>query len=527
MGDQKILDQALASIVSHYHTMMILNLTSGELHEICEGVQGLEVKEKHYIKGNDEAFIIPEMEDIYPDDVNRVKQLVTFENIRSARDSEIPELIEVFRKCKGNNGRYEWYELRLTIPKKEQEDIVVMTVHNLSRNMDNNPNIKAVEEIVNAAGIEKNNFLLKISQELQTPLNHIIGITNMLQKPGDKKTETSYKKEIEDSARFIKKAMDNILEMSMYTNHGKTVTYSKLKLDEMFQWLEAVFRPMAEQKKIKLEFVTTTACSNYLMLDREKCMLVYYNLIMNALDYTPAGGTISIKTREVYQRDNTVFIRSVIRDTGIGISQEYQQKMFDAYDSAKGADFVDVGLGMTIVKNYLHLMNGAIHAESKHSKGTTVTVAYTAEIPQEASGKKQMKEPVIRSLDITGRKILLIEDNEINRNVTKNVLQKAGAEVLEASDGSEAMEQFCQCDDGELSIIVSDIMMPQVNGLEVAAKIRQLDRKDAKTIPIIAVTANTFDEDVSRIFAYGMDAFVPKPIQKGIIFGVIDEVLNG
>ena len=346
---------------------------------------------------------------------------------------------------------------------------------------------------------------------METPLNHIVGVTKMLDLKGQKDIRASYKKEIEESVDMVKQIMNHILEMSMVQVSEHELSLSKVQLDDLFRWMESVFRPLAEKKGIKLEFLTTTACTNYLLLDKEKWMLIYYNLIMNAIEYTPVGGSISVKTQEVYQRNDTVFIRSVIRDSGIGMSREMEE----------------VGPGMTIVKNFLHLMNGALHIQSAHGIGTTSTITYTAQIPREISSHIQEHELISRAVDMQGRTVLLIEDNDMNRFIAKNILDKTGAKVIEAVDGGQAVEKFRQCEDGEVSVILSDIMMPQVNGLQMTEQIRQMDRQDAKTIPIVAVTANTFDEDVARIFAYGMDAFLPKPITQGTVYGVIDAVLNG
>lgn len=359
--------------------------------------------------------------------------------------------------------------------------------------------------------VERNNFLLKILHDMETPLNHIVGVTKMLDLKGQRDIRASYKREIEESVDMVKQIMNHILEVSMVQEGNHELSLTKVQLDELFDWIEAVFRPLAEKKGVRLEFLTTTACTNYLLLDKEKWMLIYYNLLMNAVEYTPEGGSISVKTQEVYQRENTIFVRSVIRDSGIGMSRDMEA----------------AGPGIAIVKNLLHLMNGALHIQSADGMGTTSTITYTVQIPQEISSKIQGRERISSGVDMQGRTVLLIEDNDMNRFIAKNILDKTGAKVIEAVDGGQAVEKFRQCEDGEVSVILSDIMMPQVNGLQMTEQIRQMNRQDAKTIPIVAVTANTFDQDVARIFAYGMDAFLPKPISQRTVYGVIDAVLNG
>lgn len=521
MNKESVLKSAFGSIVRHYNSFMILNLRDGKLQKIVEDGRKLEVKDADY----DIEDILPQLDDVYPDDRKRVSSLLKRDYIQQAYEKGETELRVVYRKCNDQDGVYEWYELKVLVP-SDMDEPAIITVKNISRDMNNNPGIDAVNNIINVASLEKNDLLLKISQELETPLNHIIGVTKMMQAKDTKTIERSYEKEIADSADYIKKAMENVLGMSMKINHGKTLNYSRVRLGNMFKWLESVFGEMAGRKNIKLQFTTSSPEDRELMIDREKCMLVYYNLLMNAIDYTPHGGSIKVHTKEVYEREGIVFIKSVIKDNGIGMSREYQQKLFSVYGQLSGKEVMESGLGMTIARNYLHLMDGTMCANSKHSRGTTLSIVYTAKLP-EYKGKRPMKPPVLRSMDISSRKFLVIEDNDINRGIIKQMLIRAGAEVVEACNGKEAIEIFNRSGEGEINLILSDIMMPQCNGFELSMQIRQLDREDAKTVPIVAVTANTFENDISGIFASGMDAFVPKPIKRSVLYGVIDEMING
>lgn len=516
--------RVLRQFICNNTKVLALDMNTKILYELFDEGGAVGTREREY-EVSGERIWLPEMEDVYPKDRARLSEALNQECIRQAYQQEGCEILEVFRKCEDGNGKYEWHELRITVPRKDEGDLVLFNIENIGENMEFSSDVKVMNDVISIASIEKNNFLLKIIQELETPLNHIIGISKILKEVRNHKLEDSYQQEIEDSARYIKESMSRILDISMYMEHGKTLQYSRQKLDDMFKWLGAVFEPIAKKKQVSLRFATDTTYSNYVLMDKEKCMLVYYNILMNALEFTPTGGNISIETDQVYERENVIFVRSVIKDDGIGVSHEYQKHMFDVYDETVDESAENVGPGMILVKNFLHLMDGALHVESKNSHGTTVTITYTVEIPPEKMHDDKEEEKK-QKVSIKGQKILLIEDNEINRSVTKNILDKAGAVVIEACDGTQALDRFQECEDGEISFILSDIMMPHVSGLSVADQIRQLDRKDAKAIPIIAVTANTFNQDVSRIFAYGMDAFIPKPVSRNGMLGVIDEVLH-
>ena len=250
----------------------------------------------------------------------------------------------------------------------------------------------------------------------------------------------------------------------------------------------------------------------------------------NSLKYTPAGGKITIDIREIpFDRENYIAYKIVVEDTGIGMSEDYLPHIFEEFSREHTTTENKVqgtGLGLSIIKSMIELMDGSIQVESRQGIGTKFTVDLSFDIAskEEVYGNQNTIKPSAIHT-IKGKRILLVEDNELNLEVAASLLEMKGLTIESACNGLQALEKFCSTPVGYYDAVLMDIRMPVMDGLEAARNIRLFDKSDAQTIPIIAMTANAFDEDVEKSHAAGMNAHLAKPIDPEKLFAVLQEFI--
>jgi CheY-like chemotaxis protein len=253
---------------------------------------------------------------------------------------------------------------------------------------------------------------------------------------------------------------------------------------------------------------------------------IFINILGNAVKFTPNGGRIEFRATETSATEHAVTYRFEFADTGIGISDEFKSKIFEAFSQERSGGrthYQGTGLGMAITKEFVDLMGGTISVESELGKGTCFTVELTFDIDKDA---KEAVEEETAELNLKGMKVLLVEDNELNMEIAEEIMQDEGIITTEAMDGKQAVEVFAQSKPGDFDAILMDIMMPVMNGYEATKAIRAMDHPSAKTVPIIAMTANAYREDVEHALEAGMNAHVAKPIDIGLLLSVLDECIK-
>jgi CheY-like chemotaxis protein len=253
---------------------------------------------------------------------------------------------------------------------------------------------------------------------------------------------------------------------------------------------------------------------------------IFINILGNSVKFTDAGDTISFRVTEDAWDGNTVSFRFVLEDTGIGMSEEFLPKLFNEFSqdvSQSRTTYKGTGLGMAIVKQYVEMLDGQITVESTLNVGTkfVIVMPISVDLAQSAQEGQEQTFP-----DLTGRKILLVADNALNAEIAEEMLQDEGAEVTSAGNGKVAVEMFEKSEAGQFDLILMDVMMPEMNGLEATRAIRSLDRADAKEIPIIAMTANAFEEDKRSALEAGMNAHVTKPIDVTVLMQTLREQIS-
>ena len=381
----------------------------------------------------------------------------------------------------------------------------------------------------NAANIAKTTFLNHMSHDIRTPMNAIVGFTDiaMKRKP-DKEVEDCLKK-IRQSSEYLMTLINDVLDISRIES-GK-LEYKPVLVDlrDMTDTVLSIARGYMENRDLNFSVSREELKNPYVMADELRIREVLLNIISNAVKFTKDGGTISFAAENAPGNDeNHIIVRYRISDTGIGMSEEFQTRIFDEFSQENNGartSYKGTGLGMAIAKQYVDLMGGKIEVSSRQGVG----LAFTVEIPLLIAEHvlTEEKEKLRKDIDLHGLHVLLAEDNDLNAEIAIALLEEKGMIVTRTTDGKSALTQFCNTVPRTFDLILMDIMMPEMNGYETTKAIRNLpDRPDGKEIPIIAMTANAFAEDVQAALKAGMDDHVAKPIDMSILISVITKYIE-
>ena len=381
----------------------------------------------------------------------------------------------------------------------------------------------------NAANIAKTTFLNHMSHDIRTPMNAIVGFTEiaMKRKP-DKEVENCLKK-IRQSSEYLMTLINDVLDISRIES-GK-LEYKPVPVDlrNMINTVLSIAKGYMENRDLNFCVSREELKNPYVMADELRIREVLLNIISNAVKFTKDGGTISFAAENCPGNDERhMIVRYRISDTGIGMSEEFQTRIFDEFsqenDGAR-TSYKGTGLGMAIAKQYVDLMGGKIEVSSRQGIGSTFTVEIPLLIAEQVLTEE--KEKLRKDIDLHGLHVLLAEDNDLNAEIAIALLKEKGTIVTRTADGKSALTQFCNTAPGTFDLILMDIMMPEMNGYEATKAIRNLpDRPDGKKIPIIAMTANAFAEDIQAALDAGMNAHVAKPIDMDILISAIEKCVK-
>ena len=300
------------------------------------------------------------------------------------------------------------------------------------------------------------------------------------------------------------------------------------QLEEFTSYIQAVIRPLCEGKNQKLIFDTQTVPGKVPQMDILRTNQVYFNLLSNAVKYTPEGGQITVRVKLQQRQDDLIQIDSEISDNGIGMSEQFQKVLFEPFTQENRNDNSEMrgsGLGLAIVRKIMDAMDGTISVESKIGVGTTFRFSLCCSYVAEQDLKKKEAEIITHSdySRLKGKHVLLCEDHPLNQEIAKTLLNGKGMIVEIAENGQSGVDYFAKSAVGFYDLILMDIRMPVMDGYEAVRQIRRLDRTDAGTVPIIAMTADAFDEDVRRCLAAGMQGHIAKPIDPELLYREISK----
>lgn len=379
----------------------------------------------------------------------------------------------------------------------------------------------------------KTEFLSRMSHEIRTPMNAIVGMTNIAKSViGDDEKIADCLQKIDTSTKYLLSLINDILDMSRIESGNMTVCKESFDLEKLMGEVFVLMRPQAESKHIHL--VSEKAYTDKSLIgDELRLNQVLINIIGNALKFTPEHGTITVSAEQILQEDETAGIRFSVKDTGIGIKKENLIRIFHSFEQEEETTakrYGGTGLGLAISNNLVKLMGGKLEVKSEVGVGSEFY--FTLMFPRDKEDNKEQDYHLLsadtkeHTYDFSGKRILLVEDNELNAEIAKTILEMAGIIIEVAENGKEAVEVFEKMPVEYYNAILMDIRMPVMDGLEAAKRIRMLGKEDSRTVPIIAMTANAFDEDTKKSIDSGMNGHLSKPIDVEHLYQVLEEIME-
>lgn len=381
------------------------------------------------------------------------------------------------------------------------------------------------------ASREKSEFLSRMSHEIRTPMNGILGMTAIAKLSMDSKEKVKdCLDKIELSSGYLLALLNDILDMSRIESGKIELCHENFELNKLLEQIEVMFRMKADEAGIKFQVKADSLPVAVVNGDGLRIYQVIVNIVSNAIKFTPPGGQVMLELKEK-KAGELVNLEFVVTDTGIGISDEFLHKLFVPFEQAQAKTAVQyggTGLGLAISYQFVKMMGGDIEVVSNLNQGSRFTVRL--QLPHADDNIAAAKEDGLAELpeqanqqeyDFTGVSVLLAEDNEINSEIVKMLLEYCGAKVTQTWNGVEVVEEFAESVQGQFDLILMDIQMPMVDGLAACAQIRAMERPDAGQIPIIGLSANAFHQDRNRALEYGMNDYLAKPIDKDRLYEVV------
>lgn len=393
------------------------------------------------------------------------------------------------------------------------------------RDIEHNKELQLIARKADAANRAKTEFLQRMSHDIRTPINGIRGMVEMGNHYADDMAkQAECRQKILESSDILLELVNEVLDMGKLESGEILLEKRPVDLQATLDAVGGIMEKQAAQKGITL-YRHDDILHNYILTSQGHLKRLIMNILSNAIKYNKDNGKIYASCRERECDGRTVTVEISIRDTGMGMSQEYQERIFEPFTrEAHGADVPEggTGLGMSIAKGIVDKMGGTITFVSQKGKGTTFFINLPFELDlarEERHAKEETAQP--DNISLEGVNILLVEDNPLNQDIAKFLLENMGAQIQMVNNGQEAVEKFAASQPGDIDIILMDIMMPVMNGYEAAKAIRSMDRPDAAEIPIVAMTANAFTDDKKQAFEAGMNEHLAKPLDKELLLKTV------
>lgn len=436
----------------------------------------------------------------------------------------------LFHSCERTDGT--WI-LSMIVPQKYDENGRVVSVllanrdftEEKKRELEQEEALRQEKIKAEKANEAKSIFLFNMSHDIRTPMNAIVGYSQLMKKELTNPKLIHYQEMIEQSSKLLLSIINNVLDMAR-------VESGKMELDENYevignitQLVCSAFAAEASRKNIELNRIVNVE-HKHIIVDSTKMQEILSNLISNAIKYTSAGGKVTIDTKELpYDKEGYVLIQTKVTDTGIGMSEEFLPSLFELFTRERNTTLSKIpgtGLGMAIVKNFVDLMNGSIEVESELGKGSTFTITIPHKIANKDYTNRNIESSNEFDINFMGKRILLAEDNELNAEITTTILSEMGFEVKAVEDGILCVNEIQRQPANTYDLILMDIQMPNTDGYKATHCIRRLLQPEKANIPIIAMSANAFEEDKKKAFDVKMNDYITKPID----FQKMEEVLK-
>ena len=398
--------------------------------------------------------------------------------------------------------------------------IIIIVLSLASERKRTNSRLSAALQEADTANNAKTDFLSRMSHDIRTPMNAIIGLTELAKDEEMSKTAKEYLEKIGSSSNFLLGLINDILDMSKIESGELTLNPAPYHREQFVQAVNTIMKPLMDAKNITF-VVEVSEAYECIMVDKLRHNQIFFNLLSNASKFTPPGGRVEFMITPLSPKNGMVGHDYYIRDTGIGMSEEFLTRLFEPFsqEQTEGNDTVmGTGLGLPIVKSLVEAMDGTITVKSELGKGTEFHITLYYPLAQDNTERKQQ---TICYDNLKGAAILLAEDHPLNAEIAVKLLEKQGCIVTWTKNGKECLDCFNSSEMHHFSLVLMDMRMPVMNGLEATEEIRKLSREDAQTVPIIAMTANAYTEDVEKCLNAGMNGHIAKPVEPARLYDIL------
>ncbi len=518
---ESIMDEEIESLT-------VINVKTGLAHlvKVREDIEGLAVHHPFDFDKRMDSMLEKEINQL---DKDLFEEFFKVEKI--VKKLEMTNTIKVAFRLKEKDQRVMRKKCRAFYLDDTHEDIIIISrdITDLYEEEQRQKNIlQQAVDTANAANHAKSDFLSRMSHDMRTPLTAILALSSdELIVGANDKVKDDYLEKIHSSGEYLLGIINDVLDMSRIENKRLTLQLEPYEASDFINTINTVIGQQCFLKGIKFEFKKNQMNTKWILIDRVRFNQIFVNLLSNAVKFTPKGGKIEFIIETISAHDKIRRKRYTIRDNGIGMSKDFLPYAFDSFAQenllGNAANNQGTGLGLTIVKQLVDLMGGTIKVESELGKGTTFTVELDIEETDEPTSKKT--EDNDNSI-FTNLHILLCEDNFLNTEIVVNLLKRKGCIVECAANGQIGLEKFKNSEIGTFSVVLMDIRMPVMNGLDATTAIRALDRSDAKKVVIIALSADAFDIDVNDSHNVGMNDHLSKPIDPQALYDTIEKHLK-
>lgn len=530
-ANDKLLDQMsiVGGLSNAYFSVYSVNLQNGS----CKAVKVIDFFES-VVKSCSQTIIVTKAflaTCVMAEDRQKMREFTDWRTLEE-RLSEIDSIVEEFH---GSVKPWEWCRASWIVASRDNQGKaknVLFTVEDITAGYNEKKQyemeLEASRAAAEAANKAKTDFLFNMSHDIRTPMNAIIGYADLMERHFDDTEKCrDYLGKIKKSGSFLLSLINNVLEMARIESGKMALDEEVCQASDLVDKASSVYADLMERKGISFTTEVDVQTPFYYG-DQVKLSEIFLNLLSNAYKYTPVGGSVALSVKELpSDKEEFIFLQTVVSDTGIGMSKDYLPKIFDEF--SREYTFTEnkiegTGLGMPIVKKLVKLMGGTIEAASELGKGTTFTVTLPHRI-SDTESIRQEKESDIDSGKFVGKRILLAEDNELNAEIAMELFRDFGLDVERAEDGIVCVDKLAKVQAGYYDMILMDVQMPNLDGYGAAKRIRSLSDKEKSRIPIIAMTANVFEEDKKNAIAAGMNGHLSKPIEIQKVLRTLAEIL--
>lgn len=502
--------ETVAALGNLYYAIYRVDVAQGTY----EAIKGSDLIQQLPPTGQYPQLVESVSEVIDPETFSQFQSSFSLPNLQRLLEEQVPDFGGDFRRRFGEE--YRWVNVRLLFDPSLQPHEAVLCF----RLVDGEKaaqlrQLQLMEHALDSAKqseAAREQFFSQMSHDMRTPLNVIIGTAQLAQRTCEEKSQT-YLKKIQVAASQLLNLINDILEISRIEQAGLHLENRQFDLGETVRQCVSAFQPQAELQEKELT-LSLQLDRSQVYGDAFRLQQVLNNLLSNALKFTEKGDRIQVSVEQL-QRDKHAKYRLIVADTGIGMSKEFLPKLFLPYEREtrfSTQTVLGTGLGMPIVKSIVTSMGGQIQVDSTLGEGSTFTLTLPLEAAEEQTPPPDAPAPQELTGSLSGKRVLLAEDFDMNMEITTELLQMCGAQVTQAWNGQEAVEQFQASEPGYFDVILMDMNMPVMDGCTAAAAIRALDRPDSQSVPILALTANAFAEDIAASSQAGMNAHIAKPV---------------